>query len=139
MERAVIPPHPGLLGNSQPSPEAIALGSETEAKVKRFSPGFNPGWLVLPSTVWLLLFLVRMGDLPASPDPGLYRELLKLNLLATGDCSFAIDEERNGIYLRAMRTLAALDFEEFEDLLQTIVSVAETMEERLGGLLSRAT
>lgn len=85
-----------------------------------------------------LMLLSRIADLPKKPPPGFYRRLLGLNLVATGDCAFAVDEERAGIYLRAKRGLGGLDYEEFELLLKTTVSVAEGMAVRIDEILSEA-
>jgi hypothetical protein len=79
----------------------------------------------------VLLILVRMGRVPAVNKQRLYRKLLELNFLATGACSFAIDERLDWVYLRALRPLNGLDYEEFEGLLETAVAVAEKMLTRL--------
>jgi hypothetical protein len=57
--------------------------------------------------------------------------LLELNFLATRSCCFAIDEERKILYLRAMRTLDGLDYEEFVDLLETVAAVSNKMRARV--------
>lgn len=79
----------------------------------------------------LLVFLVRMGDLPRKPTPELYRTLLEHNFIATGQAAFAVDESKQAIYLRMMRRVEDLDYNEFEDMLQTIASVADDMLERV--------
>jgi hypothetical protein len=75
----------------------------------------------------ILLILARLGKAPAPQNLALYRRLLELNFLATRSCCFAIDEQTQRVYLRAMRPLDALDYAEFVDLLETVASVAETM------------
>ena len=79
----------------------------------------------------ILVFLVRMGELPEQPDPALLRGLLELNFLATGVCAFAIDDQRNRLYLRTMRPLEGLSYDEFVSLLQSVATVAESMRKRL--------
>ncbi len=79
----------------------------------------------------VLLILVRMGRVPSVNKQRLYRKLLELNFLSTGSCAFAIDEQLDWVYLRAVRPLPGLDYEEFADLLKTSVSVATTMLSRL--------
>jgi hypothetical protein len=79
----------------------------------------------------VLLILARMGPVPERESVGLYRKLLELNFLATRACCFAIDEERKILYLRAMRTLDGLDYEEFVDLLETVAAVGNKMRERV--------
>jgi hypothetical protein len=81
----------------------------------------------------VLLILARMGPVPAAEreSVGLYRKLLELNFLATRSCCFAIDDERKILYLRAMRTLDGLDYEEFVDLLETVAAVGNKMRDRV--------
>jgi hypothetical protein len=78
----------------------------------------------------LLLILVRMGPAP-DHDSDLFRKLLELNFLATHSCSFAIDQQRNVVYLRAMRTLDGLDYEEFAGLLETVAAVGNKMRHKV--------
>jgi hypothetical protein len=84
----------------------------------------------------VLLILARMGPvpIPEHESVALYRKLLELNFLATRSCCFAIDEERKILYLRAMRTLDGLDYEEFVDLLETVATVGNKMRERVAEL-----
>jgi len=84
----------------------------------------------------VMLILVRMGSLAgltsSSTDSAqLYRRLLELNFLATRMCCFAIDERRERLYLRAMRPLDNLEYEEFADLLETVAAVAEAMRAKV--------
>jgi len=79
----------------------------------------------------VLLILARLGTVPKQPSEALYRRLLELNFIATRSCCFAIDEQSERIYLRAMRPLDSLDYDEFADLLQTVASVSETMRKAL--------
>jgi hypothetical protein len=76
----------------------------------------------------VLLILARLGKASCPPTAEMYRRLLELNFLATRSCCFAIDERTGRIYLRAMRPLDALDYEEFVDLLETVAAVAESMQ-----------
>lgn len=78
-----------------------------------------------------LLLLARVSDLPDNPTPAFYRRLLGLNLLATGQCAFAIDDGRHKLYLRAMRPLQGFCYEEFETLLHNLAAVAEHMLDEL--------
>lgn len=84
----------------------------------------------------ILLFLSRIMDVPREvPDPGareaFFRRLLELNFLVTSDAAFAIDKDKDAVYLRALRRLSGLDYEEFEDLLHTMASVADEWDDRL--------
>jgi hypothetical protein len=68
---------------------------------------------------------------PREGREALYRRLLELNFLVTSDASFAIDKDKDAVYLRALRRLSGLDYEEFEDLLHTMASVADEWDDRL--------
>lgn len=82
----------------------------------------------------ILLFLSRIMDVPREGREGFYRRLLELNFLVTSDGAFAIDKDRDAVYLRALRRLSSLDYEEFEDLLHTMATVADEWDDRLGEL-----
>ncbi|MCS6799242.1 MAG: YbjN domain-containing protein [Myxococcota bacterium] len=79
----------------------------------------------------ILLFLSRIMDVPRGDREAFYRRLLELNFLVTSDGAFAIDKERDAVYVRALRRLSALDYEEFEDLLHTVATVADEWDDRL--------
>src|SRR4051812_42504383 len=59
-----------------------------------------------------ILFLAPIMEVPQNNEKNreaLYRKLLELNYLATEDGAFAIDQESGKVYLRALRSLEALD------------------------------
>ncbi|MEM9195247.1 MAG: YbjN domain-containing protein [Myxococcota bacterium] len=85
----------------------------------------------------ILLFLSRIMDVPSGDREAFYRRLLELNFLVTSDGAFAIDKDRDAVYLRALRRLSGLDYEEFEDLLHTIATVADEWDDRLTELFSQ--
>ena len=82
----------------------------------------------------ILLFLSKIMDVPREDRETFYRRLLELNFLVTSDGAFAIDRDKDAVYLRALRRLSGLDYEEFEDLLHTIASVADEWDDRLSEL-----
>ena len=82
----------------------------------------------------ILLFLSRIMDVPTEGREAFYRRLLELNFLVTSDGAFAVDKDRDAVYLRALRRLSGLDYEEFEDLLHTIATVADEWDDRLAEL-----
>jgi hypothetical protein len=82
----------------------------------------------------VLLILVRMCKVPDEDPVALYRKLLELNFLSTRSCSFAIDAQRELVYLRAMRPLDGLDYEEFVDLLKTAAAVASKLRDQVPDL-----
>jgi hypothetical protein len=84
----------------------------------------------------ILLFLSRIMDVPRDVPDGstreaFFRRLLELNFLVTSDAAFAVDKDKDAVYLRALRRLSGLDYEEFEDLLHTMASVADEWDDRL--------
>jgi hypothetical protein len=81
-----------------------------------------------------ILFLAPIIEAPAAGGEPLYRRLLELNYRATEDAAFAIDPDSGRVHLRALRSLASLDFDEFVDLLDTVARVADDW-----GRLSTAT
>ncbi|HJK91088.1 MAG TPA: YbjN domain-containing protein [Polyangiaceae bacterium LLY-WYZ-15_(1-7)] len=85
----------------------------------------------------VLLLLSRIMDVPKEEREGFYRRLLELNFLVTSDAAFAIDRDRDAVYLRAHRRLSGLDYEEFEDLLGKVAEVADEWDDRLAELFPR--
>ncbi len=79
----------------------------------------------------ILLFLSDIMPVPDSNQLELFRKLLELNFLATSDASFAVDRRNDRIYLRALRGLEGLDYEEFADLLETVALVADEWDDKL--------
>ncbi len=82
----------------------------------------------------ILLFLSRIMEVPKEGREAFYRRLLELNFLVTSDAAFAIDKDKDAAYLRALRRLSGLDYEEFEDLLHTMATVADEWDDRLAEL-----
>lgn len=73
----------------------------------------------------VLLLIAPVMPVPAHGREALYRRLLELSLLTTADAAFAIDAAKEEVYVRVMRRLSGLDYEEFEDLLDTVGRVAD--------------
>ncbi|MEM1415198.1 MAG: YbjN domain-containing protein [Myxococcota bacterium] len=82
----------------------------------------------------ILLLLSRIMDVPKEGREDFYRRLLELNFLVTSDAAFAIDKDRDAVYLRAHRRLGGLDYEEFADLLAKVTSIADEWDDRLNEL-----
>jgi hypothetical protein len=79
----------------------------------------------------VLLLLAPLMPVPAQGRESLYRRLLELSFLTTADASFAIDAAKDEIFVRAYRRLSGLDYEEFEDLLETVGRVADEWDDVL--------
>lgn len=85
----------------------------------------------------VLLFIAPIAPLPKSGREAFYRRLLELSFLATSDAAFAVDSEREEVVVRALRRLSGLDYEEFEDLLETVGKVADEWDDALKAEFSR--
>jgi hypothetical protein len=79
----------------------------------------------------VLLFLSRIMKVPSENQAAFYRHLLELNYLATSDGAFAVERETDTVCLRALRSVAGLDYEEFEDMLHTVATVADEWDDKL--------
>lgn len=79
----------------------------------------------------VLLLVAPVMPVPTIGRETLYRRLLELSFLTTSDSAFAIDAQRNEIVVRALRRLSGLDYEEFEDLLETVGRVADEWDDPL--------
>jgi len=79
----------------------------------------------------VLLFMAPVLKVPSVNREQLYRRLLEQSFLATSDAAFAIDAQKDTIFVRALRRLSGLDYEEFEDLLDTVGKVADAWDDEL--------
>jgi len=79
----------------------------------------------------VLLLLSKVMDAPESGGEALFRRLLELSFLATGDAAFAINKKTGEVYLRALRRLEGMNYDEFEDLVHTVATVADEWDDQL--------
>jgi len=79
----------------------------------------------------VLLLLAPVMAVPKAQKERFYRRLLELSFLTTSDAAFAIDAQKDEVYVRALRRLSGLDYEEFEDLLETVGKVADEWDDVL--------
>lgn len=79
----------------------------------------------------VLLLIAPVMPVPKQGREALYRRLLELSFLTTADASFAIDAAKEEVFVRALRRLSGLDYEEFEDLLDTVGRVADEWDDVL--------
>ena len=68
---------------------------------------------------------------PEERESEFFKTLLELNYSATSNGAFALDQETNVVYLRAARSVAGLDYEEFEEMLHTVATVADEWDDKL--------
>jgi Tir chaperone family protein CesT len=83
----------------------------------------------------VLLLLSRVAKQPTL-DETKAKRLLQASFLETGDAAFAIHPQTGDVYLRILRGLEGLDYEEFEDLVHSIASAADHWDDRLARELS---
>ncbi len=79
----------------------------------------------------VLLLISPVMRVPERNTEAFYRRLLELSFLATSDAAFAVDKKSDMVYLRILRRLEGMDYEEFEDMLHTIASVADEWDDKL--------
>jgi hypothetical protein len=79
----------------------------------------------------VLLLIAPVMPVPRTGRETFYRRLLELSFLTTADASFAIDAAKDEVFVRALRRLSGLDYEEFEDLLDTVGRVADEWDDVL--------
>lgn len=79
----------------------------------------------------VLLLLAPVMSVPPADKERFYRRILELSFLTTSDAAFAIDGQKDEVYVRALRRLSGLDYEEFEDLLGTVGKVADDWDDIL--------
>ncbi len=79
----------------------------------------------------VLMMLAPIMEVPFTGRERFYRKLLEISFLQTSDAAFAIDGKKDVVYVRALRRLSALDYEEFEDLLSTVGAVADQWDDEL--------
>lgn len=79
----------------------------------------------------VLLILAPVMDIPKTGREALFRRILELSYIATSDAAFAIDQQDERIYVRSLRRLSGLDYEEFEDLVDTVGKVADEWDDVL--------
>jgi len=83
----------------------------------------------------VLLLLAKVADTPKL-DEAHARRLLALSFVETGDAAFALHPETGDLYLRILRGLDGLDYEEFEDLVHSIAKTADHWDDKLAAELA---
>ncbi len=78
----------------------------------------------------VLLVLAKVATAPAL-DEARARRLLTASFVSTGDAAFALHPQTGDLYLRILRGLAGLDYEEFEDLVDSIARTADHWDDQV--------
>lgn len=78
----------------------------------------------------VLLVLSRVAEKPHLDQAKLER-LLQASFTETGDAAFALHPQTNDLYLRILRGLEGLDYEEFEDLVHSIAQTADHWDDQI--------
>lgn len=112
-----------------------ALNAEGVTQVARGSATVQIGMI---EDHGVLIFFAPIMHVPEKNPEAFYRRLLELSFLQTSDAAFAIDKKTDMAYLRILRRLEGLDYEEFDDLLHTIAGVADEWDDKLKKELGRA-
>lgn len=81
----------------------------------------------------ILLLLARVAKQPTLDEAKL-RKLLAASFVDTGDAAFALHPQTNDLYLRILRGLDGLDYEEFEDIVHSIAQAADHWDDQLASL-----
>ena len=81
----------------------------------------------------VLLLLSRIAKQPAL-DLDKAKRLMGASFLETGDAAFALHPQTGDLYLRILRGLDGLDYEEFEDIVHSIAQAADHWDDRLASL-----
>ena len=77
----------------------------------------------------VLLLVAKIMPVPTTGREAFFQRLLELSFLRTSDAAFALDG--NDVFVRALRRLSGLDYEEFEDLVDTVATLADQYDDAL--------
>jgi hypothetical protein len=81
----------------------------------------------------VLLVLSRVAEQPKLDEAKL-KQLLQASFTETGDAAFALHPQTGDLYLRILRGLEGLDYEEFEDLVHSIAQTADHWDDKIARL-----
>lgn len=83
----------------------------------------------------VLLVLAKVVAKPKL-DEARARRLLTASFVETGDAAFALHPTTGDLYLRVLRGLDGLDYEEFEDVVHSIAQTADHWDGKLAAELA---
>lgn len=78
----------------------------------------------------VLLLLSKVADAPVL-DVALAKRVLEASFVETGDAAFALNPQTGDLYLRILRGLDGLDYDEFEDIVHSIAKTADAWDDKL--------
>lgn len=78
----------------------------------------------------VLLVLAKIATSPKLDD-ALAKRLLTASFVETGDAAFALHPQTGDLYLRILRGLEGLDYDEFEDMVHSIAKAADDWDDKL--------
>ncbi|MFN0250352.1 MAG: type III secretion system chaperone [Kofleriaceae bacterium] len=78
----------------------------------------------------VLLLLSKVAEAPALDVP-LAKRVLEASFVETGDAAFALNPQTGDLYLRILRGLEGLDYDEFEDIVHSIAKTADAWDDKL--------
>lgn len=78
----------------------------------------------------VLLLLSRIAKQPVL-DETRAKKLLAASFTDTGDAAFALHPNTGDLYLRILRGLDGLDYEEFEDIVHSIAKTADSWDDKI--------
>ena len=81
----------------------------------------------------ILLLLSRIAKQPTLDETGC-KKLLAASFTETGDAAFALHPQTGDLYLRILRGLDGLDYEEFEDIVHSIAQTADHWDDKISEL-----
>lgn len=81
----------------------------------------------------ILLLLSRVAKQPTLDEAKL-KKLMSASFTETGDAAFALHPQTGDLYLRILRGLEGLDYEEFEDLVHSIAQTADNWDDKISDL-----
>ncbi|MBA3464458.1 MAG: type III secretion system chaperone [Deltaproteobacteria bacterium] len=83
----------------------------------------------------VLLLLAKVATQPTLDGTKAAR-LLTASFVETGDAAFALHPQTGDLYLRILRGLEGLDYEEFEDTVHSIAQTADKWDDKLAAELA---
>jgi hypothetical protein len=81
----------------------------------------------------ILLLLSRVAEQPTL-DETRAKKLLAASFTETGDAAFALHPSSGDLYLRILRSLDGIDYEEFEDIVHSIAQTADHWDDKIRDL-----